>query len=111
MSTAVHLISKLFGRKVKESSVKFHRPSQLCKNRAVIFVSVRHKTKNMVMARDQNAGRSHNMKIDNSSIERMEEFKYLGTKTKLNSVALVRERTIPTEWPPPVGEASANFCG
>jgi hypothetical protein len=28
---------------------------------------------------------------------------------KLNSVALVRERTIPTERPPPVGEVSANF--
>ena len=26
-----------------------------------------------------------------------------------NSVALVRERTIPTEQPPPVGEVSANF--
>ena len=32
-------------------------------------------------------------------------------KTKLNSVALVRERTIPTERPPPVDEVSANFCG
>ena len=31
--------------------------------------------------------------------------------TQLNSVALVRERTIPTERPPPVGEVSANFCG
>ena len=28
-----------------------------------------------------------------------------------NSMALVRERTIPTERPPPVGEVSANFCG
>jgi hypothetical protein len=28
-----------------------------------------------------------------------------------NSVALVRERTIPTERPPPVGEVSASFCG
>ena len=28
---------------------------------------------------------------------------------KKNSVALVRERTIPTERPPPVGEVSANF--
>jgi len=28
-----------------------------------------------------------------------------------NSVALGRERTIPTERPPPVGEVSANFCG
>ena len=27
-----------------------------------------------------------------------------------NSVALVRERTIQTERPPPVGEVSANFC-
>ena len=33
------------------------------------------------------------------------------TKLKLNSVALVRERTIPTERPPPVGEVSTNFCG
>jgi hypothetical protein len=31
--------------------------------------------------------------------------------TKLNSMALVRERTIPTDRPPPVGEVSANFCG
>ena len=30
---------------------------------------------------------------------------------KLNSVVLVRERIIPTERPPPVGEVSANFCG
>ena len=29
------------------------------------------KTKCMVMSRDQNAGRSHSMKIDNSSIERV----------------------------------------
>ena len=31
------------------------------------------------MSRDQNAGRSHNVKTDNSSFERLEEFKYLGT--------------------------------
>jgi hypothetical protein len=30
---------------------------------------------------------------------------------KLNSVALVRERTIPTQRPPLVGEVSTNFCG
>ena len=35
----------------------------------------------------------------------------VASKTKLNSVALVRTRTIPTERPPPVGEVSANFCG
>ena len=36
------------------------------------------KTKYMVMSRDQNAGRSHSMKIDNRSFERVKEFKYLG---------------------------------
>ena len=39
------------------------------------------KTKYMVMSRDQNAERSHSMKTDNSTFERVEEFiyKYLGT--------------------------------
>jgi hypothetical protein len=32
-------------------------------------------------------------------------------KIKLNSVTLVRERTIPTERPTLVGKVSANFCG
>ena len=31
------------------------------------------------MSRDQNAGRSHNIKIDNNSIKRVEGFRYLGT--------------------------------
>jgi hypothetical protein len=33
------------------------------------------KTQYMVMSRDQNAGRCHNIKIDNSAVERMKEFK------------------------------------
>ena len=33
----------------------------------------------MFMSRDQNAERSHNIKTDNSSLERVEQFKYLGT--------------------------------
>ena len=37
------------------------------------------KTKYMIMSRDQNAGRNNSMKNDNSSIERVQEFKYLGT--------------------------------
>jgi len=31
------------------------------------------------MSRDQNAGSSHNIKIDNCSFENLEELKYLGT--------------------------------
>ena len=34
------------------------------------------KGKYTVMSRDQNEGRSHNIKIDNCSFERVEEFKY-----------------------------------
>jgi len=37
-----------------------------------------YKTKYMVTSQDQNAGRSHSMKMDNSSFERVKEFKYLG---------------------------------
>ena len=45
------------------------------------------KTKYMVMSGDQNAGRSHNIKTDNRSFERVEEFKYLGTiLTNQNSI-------------------------
>jgi len=41
----------------------------------------------MVMSQGQNAGQSHSMKIDNSSFERVEEFKYLGTTlTNQNSI-------------------------
>jgi hypothetical protein len=36
---------------------------------------------------DQNAGRNHNIKIGNSSFERVEDFKYLGsTLTNQNSI-------------------------
>jgi hypothetical protein len=37
------------------------------------------KTKYMVMSRDRIVGQSHNIKIDNSSFEMVEEVKYLGT--------------------------------
>jgi hypothetical protein len=36
-------------------------------------------SKDMVMYRDQNAGRSDSMKTDKISIERVEGLKYLGT--------------------------------
>ena len=37
------------------------------------------KTKYMVIFQDQNSGWSHNIKTDNSSLERVEQFKYLVT--------------------------------
>jgi hypothetical protein len=45
------------------------------------------KTKYMVMFQDQSAGQSHNIKVDNSSFERVEQLRYLGTTlTNPNSV-------------------------
>jgi len=41
----------------------------------------------MVMSHDQNAGQSHNINIDNSFSETVEEFRYLGTTlTHQNSI-------------------------
>jgi len=46
-----------------------------------------HETRYMTMSRDRNAGRISSMRIDNSSIEKVEEFKYLGTTlTNQNSI-------------------------
>ena len=42
----------------------------------------------MVMSRDQNAGRIHSVRMNNSTFERVEGFKYLGTTlAHQNSIA------------------------
>ena len=59
------------------------------------------KTKYRVVSRDQNAGRSHSRKTDNSSFERVEEFRYLGTTlTNQNSI----QEEIKSRW------KSGNAC-
>jgi hypothetical protein len=71
------------------------RVNTVMENAEVLVVSTKEirlevnadKTKYMVMSRERNAGRDDSMKIDNSSIEKVEEFKYLGTMlTDLNSI-------------------------
>jgi len=44
----------------------------------------------MVMSQDQNTGRSHSIKSDNSSFEGVEELKYLGT-TLTNRTSIQEE--------------------
>jgi len=45
------------------------------------------KTKYLTVSRDQAAGTDHNIKIDNKSLEWVEQFKYLGTTlTNSNSI-------------------------
>ena len=48
------------------------------------------KTKYVVMSRDQKAGRNHSVRTDNSTFERVEEFKYLGT-TLTNQNSILKE--------------------
>jgi hypothetical protein len=49
--------------------------------------------------------------IKPSSILELQVLRNILVLKKVNSVALVRERTIPTERQPLFGEVSANFCG
>jgi len=62
------------------------------------------------VTRKQYNGPLHKTCIRVSEQRTMKEAKAAFLSSK-NSVALVRERTIPTERPPPVGGVSANFCG
>jgi len=39
----------------------------------------------VVISRDQNAGRIQSVRIDNSTFERVKEFKYLGTTLKIQN--------------------------
>ena len=54
---------------------------------SVIIVSIQGYIYIMVMSRDQNAGRNRSVRIDNSTFERVEQFKYMGTTlTDQNSI-------------------------
>ena len=78
--------------------------SQVNKHCRFIWFAIVTLTKSMGKGHVSNTGKS-------ATFPRPGNYSQVTNKTKLNSVALVRERTIPTERPPPVGEVSANFCG
>jgi hypothetical protein len=61
-------------RTVKENSEAF-----VVASKTITLEVNADKTKYLVMLRDQNAAQCHSIKIDNSSFERVEEFKYWGT--------------------------------
>ena len=70
------------------STVKENAEALVAATREIALEVSADKTKYMVMSRDQNAGRNHSVRIDNSTFERVEEFKYLGTiLTNQNSIA------------------------
>ena len=77
----VHIIwghgddANTLGRRVHTVKQKTQRLQQ----EIGLEVNAKKKTKYMVMSRDQNAGRSHSVMSDNSSFERVEHLRYLGT--------------------------------
>jgi len=67
----------MFGRGVQKG--KENAETLVVASREIGLEVKADKAKYMVMSRDQNAGRSHNKKTDNSSFERVEDLRYLGT--------------------------------
>jgi hypothetical protein len=63
-------------------TIQNNKEAFLVRSKETVLVVNAEKTKCKVTSRDQNAGRSHNTKIENSSFESVEEFKCMGTSTK-----------------------------
>ena len=75
----------MFGRGVQKG--KENAETLVVASREIGLEVKADKAKYMVMSRDQNAGRCHNIMIDNISSENVEQFIYLGTTlTNQNSI-------------------------
>ena len=68
-----------------------------------------NKSKYMAMSRDHNTGRNHSMKVDNSSFERVEEFKYLGINLT-NQISLQEEIESRLKLENACYHSVQNFC-
>jgi hypothetical protein len=83
VSFLVHIIgdhagdANILGRRVH--TIKKNTDSLVIASKEIGLEVNADKTKYMVMSRDQNAGRSHEIKTDNSCFERVEQLRYLGT--------------------------------
>jgi hypothetical protein len=72
------------------STIEKNTDALLVANKEIGLEENAVKTKYMVMYRDQNAGKSHNIKNDNSPFEMVEQFKNLGT-TLTNQKSILEE--------------------
>jgi hypothetical protein len=89
-------------------------PHITCHDRGVPWVSSIHPGKLLHPYTSKRRSRRHSNKLN--QIDSITEVLHISVAWNIrcfgniaNSVAWVRERTIPTEWPPPIGEVSANF--
>jgi len=79
---------RIWGRSI-HTIKRYEEALELCSKEMGLDVYA-DKTKYMLKSQDQNAGRSHNMKIYNSSFERVEKFQYFGT-TLMNQTSIQEE--------------------
>jgi len=66
------------------STMKDNRESLVAACKEIGLEVNADKTKHMVISRDHISGRSHNIKIDSSSFERAEKFKFRNNLNKSN---------------------------
>jgi len=69
----------ILGGSVYEYTIKENAEAMVVASKDIGLEVKSDKIVYVVMSRDQNAGRSHNTNINNSSFERVETFKYLET--------------------------------
>ena len=72
-----HADVNILGRTVH--TIKENAEALVVVSKEIVLEVNADETKCLAMSRDQNAGQSHGIKSDNSSFERVVEFKYLGT--------------------------------
>jgi hypothetical protein len=62
-------------------------------SKEIALAVIADEIKYVVMSLDQNAGQSHNIKINNSSFERVEQFKYFRTNLTFQSSILEESKS------------------
>jgi len=72
-------------------TVKINKESLVVASKGIGLEVNAGKSMYTVMSRDQNARRSHNVTFDNGFFERVEESKYLGTKTFIHSFSILSD--------------------
>ena len=67
----------ILGGSIHIHTIKKNTEALLVASKEIVLEVNAEKTKYTVMCRDENARKNHNIKIDNKSLERVEQFKHL----------------------------------
>jgi hypothetical protein len=67
-------------------TIKKNTDAFVVASKEVVLEANADKSKYMVMSRDQNAGRNHNIKTVNSAFERVEDFQMFGNNLNVSEI-------------------------